>query len=172
MSAQTAWPGWTSSLTLLRQRSTSRSVRGSAAPLLACFQLSCRLCSVCGLTVFVHADHEYTMRRVVQALAALSPGRQLTRFVSSSFVYHAMSSYFNRDNVALPGLRDFYKASSLEERSHVQQLMDYQVCSWLRADLCTSADCPRAPAKTACQPAGNQGRPCEAGHNHGARDGL
>ena len=40
-----------------------------------------------------------------------------------SYVYHQMSSYFNRDNVSLPGLRDFFKASSLEERSHAQQLM-------------------------------------------------
>ena len=36
-------------------------------------------------------------------------------------------SYFNRDNVSLPGFRDFFKAASLEERGHAQQLMDYQV---------------------------------------------
>ncbi|KAK9806224.1 hypothetical protein WJX72_006011 [[Myrmecia] bisecta] len=43
-----------------------------------------------------------------------------------SYVYHAMSSYFNRDNVGLPGLAAFFRASSLEERSHAQMLMDYQ----------------------------------------------
>lgn len=43
-----------------------------------------------------------------------------------SYVYHAMASYFNRDNVALPGLATYFRASSLEERSHAQQLMDYQ----------------------------------------------
>ena len=37
------------------------------------------------------------------------------------------ASYFNRDNVSLPGFRDFFKAASLEEREHAQQLMDYQV---------------------------------------------
>jgi hypothetical protein len=36
-------------------------------------------------------------------------------------------SYFNRDNVSLPGFAAFYRASSLEERTHAQQLMDFQV---------------------------------------------
>ena len=38
-----------------------------------------------------------------------------------------MRSYFNRDNVGLPGFAAFYRASSLEERTHAQQLMDFQV---------------------------------------------
>ena len=48
------------------------------------------------------------------------------------------ASYFNRDNVSLPGFRDFFKAASLEERTHAQQLMDYQVYlqAWLgKGDL-------------------------------------
>ena len=51
-----------------------------------------------------------------------------------SYVYHQMSSYFNRDNVSLPGIRDYFKACSLEERSHAQMLMVrfLSVCpSWL-----------------------------------------
>ena len=44
-----------------------------------------------------------------------------------SYQYHAMSNYFNRDNVGLPGFAAFFRASSLEERNHAQQLMDFQV---------------------------------------------
>ena len=44
-----------------------------------------------------------------------------------SYVYHQMASYFNRDNVALPGFASFFRESSLDERSHAQALMDFQV---------------------------------------------
>ena len=44
-----------------------------------------------------------------------------------SYVYHQVASYFNRDNVALPGFRTFFLNASLEERTHAQMLMDYQV---------------------------------------------
>jgi hypothetical protein len=50
-----------------------------------------------------------------------------------SDILHSLqvASYFNRDNVALPGFRDFFKAASDEERVHAQMLKDYQVCiSW------------------------------------------
>ena len=40
-----------------------------------------------------------------------------------SYQYHAMASYFNRDNVALPGLAAYFDAASLEERSHASSLM-------------------------------------------------
>lgn len=46
-----------------------------------------------------------------------------------SYVYHAMSAYFDRDNVALPGLAAYFRAASLEERDHATQLMDFQVCA-------------------------------------------
>lgn len=45
-----------------------------------------------------------------------------------SYVYHAMSAYFDRDNVALPGLASYFRAASDEEREHAQTLMDFQVC--------------------------------------------
>lgn len=45
-----------------------------------------------------------------------------------SYVYHAMSAYFDRDNVALPGLASYFRAASEEERGHAQTLMDFQVC--------------------------------------------
>jgi len=43
-----------------------------------------------------------------------------------SYVYHALWAYFNRDNVALPGLSAFFKAGSKEEREHAELLMEYQ----------------------------------------------
>ena len=48
-----------------------------------------------------------------------------------SYVYHAMSAYFDRDNVALPGLASYFRAASEEERGHAQTLMDFQVWSLL-----------------------------------------
>lgn len=44
-----------------------------------------------------------------------------------SYVYHAMSAYFDRDNVALPGLASYFREAALEERTHAQELMDFQV---------------------------------------------
>lgn len=47
-----------------------------------------------------------------------------------SYAYHAVSSYFNRDNVALPGFVSYFRDASIEERDHAQMLMDFQVtCS-------------------------------------------
>ncbi|GFR40570.1 hypothetical protein Agub_g1148 [Astrephomene gubernaculifera] len=43
-----------------------------------------------------------------------------------SYVYHALWAYFDRDNVALPGLAAFFKAGSDEEREHAELLMEYQ----------------------------------------------
>ncbi|GAB4815980.1 hypothetical protein N2152v2_003026 [Parachlorella kessleri] len=43
-----------------------------------------------------------------------------------SYIYHALYSYFDRDNVGLPGLAAWFKAESLEERHHAELLMDYQ----------------------------------------------
>lgn len=62
---------------------------------------------------------------------------QINHEYTMSYVYHAAASYFNRDNVALPGFRDFFKAASLEERTHAQQLMDYQATRGGRVKLAT-----------------------------------
>ncbi|PNW78664.1 hypothetical protein CHLRE_09g387800v5 [Chlamydomonas reinhardtii] len=43
-----------------------------------------------------------------------------------SYLYHALWAYFDRDNVALPGLAAFFKAGSEEEREHAELLMEYQ----------------------------------------------
>ena len=42
-----------------------------------------------------------------------------------SYIYHAMWAFFERDNVALKGFADHFKAEALEERSHAEQLMEY-----------------------------------------------
>lgn len=44
-----------------------------------------------------------------------------------SYAYHAISSYFNRDNVALPGMVSFFRYNSEDEREHAQKLMNFQV---------------------------------------------
>ncbi|WPT12283.1 hypothetical protein PSENEW3n2_00003941 [Picochlorum sp. SENEW3] len=44
-----------------------------------------------------------------------------------SYVYHAMYTYFARDNVGLPGIAELFKKESAEERSHAELLMDYQI---------------------------------------------
>nr|ABD66598.1 iron-binding protein [Pyrus pyrifolia] len=43
-----------------------------------------------------------------------------------SYVYHALYAYFDRDNVALKGLANFFKESSEEERDHAEKFMEYQ----------------------------------------------
>lgn len=43
-----------------------------------------------------------------------------------SYIYHAMYAYFDRDNVALPGLAKYFKEASEEERGHAELMMDYQ----------------------------------------------
>eukprot|EP00878_Enallax_costatus_P018874 GHUV01019897.1.p1 GENE.GHUV01019897.1~~GHUV01019897.1.p1 ORF type:complete len:174 (+),score=49.09 GHUV01019897.1:94-615(+) len=43
-----------------------------------------------------------------------------------SYVYHSLYAYFDRDNVALPGMAAFFKAGSEEEREHAELLMQYQ----------------------------------------------
>ena len=49
---------------------------------------------------------------------------QISLEYTFSYQYHAMASYFNRDNVALPGLAAYFDAASLEERSHASSLME------------------------------------------------
>jgi ferritin heavy chain len=43
-----------------------------------------------------------------------------------SYIYHALHAYFDRDNVGLPGLAQYFKDASDEERDHAEKLMRYQ----------------------------------------------
>lgn len=44
----------------------------------------------------------------------------------ASYQYHLMWSYFDRSSVGLNNIAEFFKKSSLEERDHAHQLMEYQ----------------------------------------------
>jgi len=43
-----------------------------------------------------------------------------------SYVYHALHSFFDRDNVGMPGLAKYFKDGSDEERDHAQLLITFQ----------------------------------------------
>jgi ferritin heavy chain len=43
-----------------------------------------------------------------------------------SYVYHALSAFFDRDTVSLPGFAEYFRHNSLEEREHAQKLIDLQ----------------------------------------------
>lgn len=59
-----------------------------------------------------------------QAEAALN--EQINVEYTISYVYHAMSAYFDRDTVSLPGFAEYFRNSSLDERGHAQKLIDLQ----------------------------------------------
>ena len=44
----------------------------------------------------------------------------------ASYQYHLMWSYFDRSEVGLKNIADFFKKSSEEEREHAHKLMEYQ----------------------------------------------
>lgn len=44
----------------------------------------------------------------------------------ASYQYHLMWSYFDRSNVGLKNIAEFFKKSSEEERKHAHKLMEYQ----------------------------------------------
>uniref|UniRef100_A0A915EKS5 Ferritin n=1 Tax=Ditylenchus dipsaci TaxID=166011 RepID=A0A915EKS5_9BILA len=52
--------------------------------------------------------------------------KQINRELSAFYQYAAMSSYFGRAEVALPGAALFFGKQSMDEKSHAQKLIDYQ----------------------------------------------
>lgn len=52
--------------------------------------------------------------------------RQINMELYASYVYMSMAYYFDRDDVAFPGLHKFFKKSSDEEREHAEKFMKYQ----------------------------------------------
>lgn len=52
--------------------------------------------------------------------------KQINMELYASYVYQSMSFYFDRDDIALPGMKKFFKESSDEEREHAEKLMKYQ----------------------------------------------
>jgi len=51
---------------------------------------------------------------------------QINSELQASYIYQSMASHFDRDDIALPGFRDFFQKSSTEERGHAQKFIDYQ----------------------------------------------
>ncbi|XP_043535524.1 ferritin heavy chain A-like [Chiloscyllium plagiosum] len=52
--------------------------------------------------------------------------KQIHLELYSSYVYLSMSSYFDRDDVALRHFAEFFKEQSHEEREHAEKLMEFQ----------------------------------------------
>ena len=52
--------------------------------------------------------------------------KQINMEFYASYVYMSMFTYFDRDDVAFPGLASFFKKSSDEEREHGEKLIKYQ----------------------------------------------
>ena len=42
------------------------------------------------------------------------------------YTYLSMASYFERDDVALPGFAEYFRKASKEEMEHAQKLMEFQ----------------------------------------------
>ncbi|XP_067009166.1 soma ferritin [Anabrus simplex] len=51
--------------------------------------------------------------------------KQINMELYASYVYLSMAYYFDRDDIALPGLHAYFKKSSNEEREHAMKLMLY-----------------------------------------------
>lgn len=52
--------------------------------------------------------------------------RQVNMELTASYVYLSMASYFDRDDIALPGFAKFFRENSKEEREHAEKLMKFQ----------------------------------------------
>lgn len=50
---------------------------------------------------------------------------QINMELNASYVYQSMAFYFDRDDIALPGVSKFYKHNSDEEREHAEKFMKY-----------------------------------------------
>jgi len=52
--------------------------------------------------------------------------KQINLELYASYVYQQLAYHFDRDDVALPGFKKFFKESSDEEKEHAQKLMEFQ----------------------------------------------
>jgi len=51
--------------------------------------------------------------------------KQINVELRASYTYQSMAYYFDRVDVALPGLHKLFKKSSSDERQHAEKIMDY-----------------------------------------------
>lgn len=52
--------------------------------------------------------------------------KQINLELYASYVYMSIAYYFDRDDVALPGFKKYFKKASDEEREHAELLMKFQ----------------------------------------------
>ena len=51
---------------------------------------------------------------------------QIISEYEASLAYHCLANYFNRDDIGLKKLVDYFNKASLEEREHADKFMEYQ----------------------------------------------
>ncbi|XP_078447665.1 ferritin-3, chloroplastic-like [Wolffia australiana] len=78
------------------------------------------------LSLVPTVPHQSLARQKYSAECESAINEQINVEYNASYAYHALFSYFDRDNVALKGLARFFKESSEEEREHAEKLMKYQ----------------------------------------------
>ncbi|GAQ85854.1 Ferritin [Klebsormidium nitens] len=71
------------------------------------------------------SQESFARQRFSQAAEA-GINEQINVEYNNSYIYHALAAYFDRDNVALPGLAKFFRQSALEEREHAEMFIKYQ----------------------------------------------
>ena len=67
-----------------------------------------------------------TIRQNYAEACEAAINKQINMELYASYVYQSMAFHFDRDDVAMKGMMDFFKKSSDEERQHAQMLMEYQ----------------------------------------------
>lgn len=70
--------------------------------------------------------HKSLTRMHYNETAEAAVNEQINVEYNCSYIYHSMSTFFDRDNVSLPGLAKYFRDQSLEERGHAQMLIDFQ----------------------------------------------
>ena len=55
-----------------------------------------------------------------------SLNKQISSEYNASLAYHCLANYFNRDDIGIQKLVDYFNEASLEEREHANKLMNYQ----------------------------------------------
>lgn len=78
------------------------------------------------LTSVSSKDHSSFARQRFSSAAEAAINEQINVEYNMSYIYHALYAYFDRDNVALPGLAKYFKENSAEERGHAEAFMAYQ----------------------------------------------
>nr|CAH8841622.1 unnamed protein product [Trichobilharzia regenti] len=53
--------------------------------------------------------------------------KQINMELQAAYEYMAFSTYFDRDDVALPNAAEFFRNASLEEREHAEKLAEYLI---------------------------------------------